>query len=52
VTKEPGKAGDATAFDFGFFANNRVMKLEAEKLHFPLNGGRLTVRNEVARTGL
>jgi len=33
----PGKkAGDATAFDFGFFANSRVMKLEAEPLNIPL----------------
>jgi uncharacterized protein (UPF0210 family) len=29
----PGKqAGDATAFDFGFFANSKVMRLEAEPL--------------------
>ena len=29
----PGKqAGDATAFDFGFFANSKVMALEAEPL--------------------
>lgn len=35
----PGKqAGDATQFDFGFFANGKVMKLEAEELNFPLNG--------------
>jgi hypothetical protein len=27
----PGKqAGEATAFDFGYFANSRVMRLEAE----------------------
>ena len=31
----PGKkAGDATNFDFGFFANSKVMKLEAEPLQF------------------
>ncbi len=30
----PGKkAGDATNFDFGFFANSKVMALEAEPLH-------------------
>jgi uncharacterized protein (UPF0210 family) len=35
----PGKkAGEATSFDFGFFANSRVMKLEAEPLSSPLNG--------------
>ena len=33
----PGKkAGDETSFDFGFFANSRVMKLEAEALAQPL----------------
>lgn len=33
----PGKkAGDATNFDFGFFANSKVMELEAEPLQFPL----------------
>lgn len=32
----PGKAaGDETTFDFGFFANSRVMKLEAEPLLAP-----------------
>jgi uncharacterized protein (UPF0210 family) len=35
----PGKqAGDATAFDFGFFANSRVMSLEAGTLSAPLAG--------------
>jgi hypothetical protein len=34
----PGKqAGDATSFDFGFFANSKVMKLESEPLNFPLS---------------
>jgi hypothetical protein len=29
----PGKkAGDETTFDFGFFANSKVMALDAEKL--------------------
>ena len=35
----PGKkAGDATAFDFGFFANSKVMKLESENLSGVLSG--------------
>jgi uncharacterized protein (UPF0210 family) len=35
----PGKtAGDATNFDFGFFANSKVMKLESEKLTGSLSG--------------
>jgi uncharacterized protein len=35
----PGKtAGDATSFDFGFFANSKVMKLESEKLTNSLSG--------------
>jgi uncharacterized protein (UPF0210 family) len=35
----PGKkAGDATSFDFGFFANSKVMALESLPLFFPLNG--------------
>ena len=35
----PGKkAGDATAFDFAFFANGRVMPLESEPLRGPLAG--------------
>jgi uncharacterized protein (UPF0210 family) len=35
----PGKkAGDATEFDFGFFANSRVMRLESEKLTGALSG--------------
>ena len=35
----PGKrAGDATNFDFGFFANSRVMKLDSAPLKFPLGG--------------
>jgi uncharacterized protein len=35
----PGKkAGDITEFDFGFFANSRVMKLESESLRGALAG--------------
>lgn len=35
----PGKrAGDATEFDFGFFANSKVMKLESEPLKNSLAG--------------
>jgi uncharacterized protein len=35
----PGKkAGDPTSFDFGFFANSKVMALDAEPLSFPMNG--------------
>jgi len=35
----PGKkAGDATNFEFGFFANSKVMSLEAEALIAPLAG--------------
>jgi uncharacterized protein (UPF0210 family) len=35
----PGKkAGDATEFNFGFFANSRVMRLESEKLSGSLLG--------------
>jgi len=35
----PGKkAGDATNFDFGFFANGKIMNLEAEPLSGPLSG--------------
>ena len=35
----PGKkAGDATNFDFGFFANSKVMALEAEALSQPIRG--------------
>ncbi len=34
----PGKrAGDPTAFDFGFFANSKVMALESEPLSSPLS---------------
>lgn len=36
----PGKkAGETTTFDFGFFANSKVMTLDAEPLSSPLNGG-------------
>jgi uncharacterized protein (UPF0210 family) len=35
----PGKkAGEETNFDFGFFANSRVMALDSEKLQRPLSG--------------
>jgi len=35
----PGKkAGDLTSFDFGFFANSKVMAVEAAPLSFPLSG--------------
>ena len=34
----PGKkAGDPTNFDFDFFANSRVMALEAQALNSPLS---------------
>ena len=32
------KAGAPTNFDFGFFANSKVMALDAEPLSFPMNG--------------
>ena len=36
----PGKkAGDATTFDFSFFANGRVMALESQPLGLPFNSG-------------
>jgi len=35
----PGKqAGDVTEFDFGFFANSRVMALDSAPLNLPLGG--------------
>jgi uncharacterized protein (UPF0210 family) len=35
----PGKrAGDATEYDFGFFANSKVMRLESEQLSGALSG--------------
>ena len=35
----PGKrAGDATKFDFAFFANSRVMSLASAPLNYPLSG--------------
>ena len=38
----PGKkAGDPTNFDFGFFANSRVMALEAESLRGSLAGNEM-----------
>ncbi|MBE0682592.1 MAG: DUF711 family protein [Anaerolineales bacterium] len=34
----PGKrAGDPTEFDFAFFANSKVMRLDSERLNLPLN---------------
>ena len=33
------KAGDATGFDFAFFAESRVMRLESEGVGGPLGGG-------------
>ncbi|MBK8782616.1 MAG: DUF711 family protein [Anaerolineales bacterium] len=36
----PGKqAGDVTEFDFAFFANSKVMKLDSAPLGLPLGGG-------------
>ena len=38
----PGKkAGDETSFDFGFFANSKVMELISEPLKNPLNSGKV-----------
>ncbi|HNN13517.1 MAG TPA: DUF711 family protein, partial [Anaerolineales bacterium] len=38
----PGKkAGDATTFDFGFFSNSRVMRLDSERLTDALAGDEL-----------
>jgi uncharacterized protein (UPF0210 family) len=35
----PGKkAGDETNFDFGFFANSKIMALDSAGLNFPFNG--------------
>ena len=35
----PGKkAGDETSFDFGFFANSKVMALDSAELNSPFNG--------------
>jgi uncharacterized protein (UPF0210 family) len=43
----PGKrAGDATEFDFGFFANSRVMALDSAQLHLPLGGDESFPLNE------
>jgi len=40
----PGKeAGDPTGFDFAFFANSRVMRLEAEALSNTLSGNEILV---------
>ena len=47
----PGKqAGDMTNFDFGFFANSRVMRLEAEPLGKALGGSEtFTLRSRQVR---
>jgi len=38
----PGKAaGEETNFDFGFFANSKVMALDAEELNSPFNGNEI-----------
>ena len=38
----PGKkAGDETTFDFGFFANSKVMALDSEALNSPFNGNEI-----------
>ena len=38
----PGKkAGDETNFDFGFFANSKVMALDSEALNSPFNGNQV-----------
>ncbi|MBI3162180.1 MAG: DUF711 family protein [Chloroflexi bacterium] len=43
----PGKrVGDSTEFDFGFFANSRVMKLDSEPLGYSLNGNESFSLNE------
>lgn len=46
----PGKkAGDATGFDFSYFANSRVMALDSDPLNSPLGGNEtfpLSARNE------
>ncbi len=42
----PGKqAGDVTEFDFGFFANSRVMALESAPLNLPLGGDEIFTLN-------
>ena len=42
----PGKkAGDATTFDFGFFANSKVMALDAEPLQSPLSDNQIISLN-------
>ena len=42
----PGKkAGEATAFDFGFFANSKVMALDAEPLQSPLSDNQIISLN-------
>ena len=43
----PGKqAGDETSFDFGFFANSKVMKLDSEALNSPFNGNEILQINK------
>lgn len=42
----PGKgAGDATDFDFGFFANSKVMKLDSAPLHIPFSADQIISLN-------
>ncbi len=42
----PGKrAGDSTEFDFAFFANSRVMKLDSSPLSYPLGGDQTIALN-------
>ena len=48
----PGKkAGDVTNFDFGFFANSRVMALDALPLESPLSGSEtFSLQSRLRRT--
>ena len=42
----PGKkVGDDTTFDFGFFANSKVMRLESSPLNMPLGGDEIVLLN-------
>lgn len=42
----PGKkVGDATTFDFGFFSNSKVMRLDSRPLNLPLGGDEITSLN-------
>jgi uncharacterized protein len=42
------RAGDATGFDFAFFANSRVMSLDSSPLNLPLGGGK-PMRRQTSR---